>query len=179
MTCIASQVGGVSTRFRYVPVQPQNYALTPVEILLATDQELNNYVSVKKYAPYRQDKGDRYRWNKKDQEKLHELKSTIKNRTGNAFGMRSTAGGRTSNEGGEKAKKRKGKKERMKAKVAHGQPEEISEVQANDQTITVADQETTSFKKRKRDDKGIVQPGEPEPQKKKKRKRKHQESDAA
>ncbi|KAF8802648.1 Krr1-domain-containing protein, partial [Phlegmacium glaucopus] len=109
-------VGGLPTRFRYVPVQPQNYALTPVEILLATDQELNEYVSVKKYAPYRHDKGDRYRWNKKDQEKLHELKSTIKNRSGNAFGIRTMAGGHGPADGSEK--KRKGKKERMKAKVA-------------------------------------------------------------
>jgi protein KRI1 len=139
--------------------------------LLATDQELNNYVSVKKYAPYRQDKGDRYRWNKKDQEKLHEIKSIIKNRTGNAFGMRSTAGGQASSDRGEKAKRRKGKKERMKAKVALGQTEEISEEKpANDQTISAVDQETTSFKKRKRDGKVIVQPEEPEPRKKKKRK---------
>jgi protein KRI1 len=146
--------------------------------LLATDRELNEYVSVKKYAPYRQDKGDRYRWNKKDQEKLHELKSTIKNRAGNAFGMRSTAGGQAPSDGGEKAKKRKGKKERMKAKATLGQPEEeISEVPANDQTISVVDPETTSSKKRKRGDKGIVQPEEPELQKKKKRK--HQENDAA
>ena len=168
----------MSTRFKYVPVQPQNYALTPVEILLATDQELNNYVSVKKYAPYRQDKGDRYRWNKKEQEKLHELKSIIKDRTGNAFGMRSMGGGQASGDGGEKAKKRKGKKERMKAKVALGQPGEISEVPVNDQTILAVDQETKSFKKRKRDDKDMVQAGEPEQQKKKK-KRKHQENDDA
>ena len=134
-------------------------------------------MSVKKYAPYRQDKGDRYRWNKKDQEKLHELKSTIKNRAVNAFGMRSTAGGQAPGDGGEKAKKRKGKKERMKAKATLEQPEEISEVPANDQTISVVDPETTSSKKRKRGDKGIVQPVEPEPRKKKKRK--HQENDAA
>jgi protein KRI1 len=167
----------VSTRFRYVPVQPQNYALTPVEILLATDQELNNYVSVKKYAPYRQDKGDRHRWNKKDQEKLHELKSIIKNRSGNTFGTSSMGGGQASGDGGEKSKKRKGKKERMKAKVAVGQPEEVSEVPANDQTISVVDEETTSFKKRKRDDNDNVQPVEPKLRKKKKRK--HQENDDA
>ena len=136
---------------------------------------------MKKFAPYRQDKGDRYRWNKKDQEKLHELKSIIKNRTGNTFGMRSMGGGQASSEGGEKAKKRKGKKERMKAKVALGQPEEeISDVPTNDQTISIVDQETTLFKKRKRDDKDIVQPGEPEPEpRKKKKKRKHQENDTA
>ena len=90
--------------------------------------------------------------------------------------MRSTAGG---HDGGEKAKKRKGKKERMKAKVALGQPEEILEAPADDQTISAVDPETMSLKKRKRDDMGIVQPGEPEPLKKKKRKRKHQENDAA
>lgn len=92
--------------------------------------------------------------------------------------MRSMGGGQASSEGGEKAKKRKGKKERMKAKVALGQPGEISEVPVNDQTILAVDQETKSFKKRKRDDKDMVQAGEPEQRKKKKRK--HQEDvDAA
>ena len=125
---------------------------------MATDQELNEYVSVKKYAPYRQDKGDRFRWNKKDQEKLHELKSKVKDR----LGIRSTAGGQALGDGGEKAKKRKGKKERLKARAAIEQPEEILEASANDA-------DTTSMRKRKREgDKGIVQT-EPEPQKKKKR----------
>ena len=87
-------------------------------------------------------------------------------------------GGQASSEDGEKAKKRKGKKERMKAKVALGQPGEISEVPANDQTISVVDEEPTSFKKRKRDDSDNVQPGESKLRKKKKRK--HRENgDAA
>ena len=86
--------------------------------------------------------------------------------------------GQASSDGGEKAKKRKGKKERMKAKVALGQPEEVSEVPPNDQTISVVDEEPTSFKKRKRDDSDNVQPGEPKLRKKKKRK--HRENgDAA
>jgi len=160
-------VGDLSTRFRYVPIQPQNYALTPVEILLATDQELNEYVSVKKYAPYRQDKGDRYRWNKQDQEKLHELKARIKNRSGNLFGMN---GGVPGTDGGDnlKVRKRKGKKERTRAKAVLGQPKEVLEVEKTVQD----DLDTTSLKKRKRDD-GVFQTGttgEPEPQKKKKRK---------
>lgn len=93
--------------------------------------------------------------------------------------MRSMAGGQAStSEGGEKAKKRKGKKERMKAKVALGQTEEAEEVPPNDQTISVVDHETTtSFKKRKRDEKDNVQPGESELRKKKKRK--HQENDTS
>ena len=91
--------------------------------------------------------------------------------------MRSTAGGQASGDIGEKAKKRKGKKERMKAKVALGQTEEAEEVPPNDQTISVVDHETTSFKKRKRDEKDNVQPGESELRKKKKRK--HQENDTS
>ena len=45
----------------------------------------------------------------------------------------------------DRKRRRKGKKERMKAKVAFGQlePEEISEVPANDQTISIVDPETT------------------------------------
>lgn len=128
-------------------------------------------MSVKKYAPYRQDKGDRYRWNKKDQEKLHELKSTIKNRSGGAFGSWTTTEGQTLTDHVEKAKKRKGKKERMKAKVALGEHEETS---ADDQTILANNSDARSTKKRKREgDKGIVQTGTGGPQKKK---RTHQEN---
>src|SRR6266700_6241637 len=100
------QIGDMPTRFKYVPVQPQTYALSPAEILMATDQELNEYMSVKKYAPYRQDKNNPQRWNK-TQEKLHELKAKIGERAGTSFinGSRGEAGQ-------EKVKKRKGKKER-------------------------------------------------------------------
>jgi protein KRI1 len=41
------------TRFRYHKVKPSNFGLTPVEILLADDKDLNEYVSLKKFAPYR------------------------------------------------------------------------------------------------------------------------------
>ena len=56
----------------------------------------------------------------------------------------------------------------MKAKVAFGQlePEEISEVPANDQTISVVDPETTR----------VSSPEKPSRERKKKRK--HQENDA-
>lgn len=106
------------TRFKYVPVQAQTYALTPAEIIMATDQELNEYMSVKKYAPYRQEKGDRHRWNPKVQEKLHEIKAKVGERTGMTFA--SSSGGRTRADGdhAEKPKKRMGKKERMKLKAA-------------------------------------------------------------
>jgi protein KRI1 len=112
---IIIQVGDLPTRFKYVPVPTQTYSLTPVEILLATDKELNEYVSVKKYAPYRQEK-DRSRWDNKEKEKLREFKAKLGERVGDrvGFGMGNQEGG----EGGEKVKKRKGKKERMKMKAA-------------------------------------------------------------
>ncbi|KAJ2006026.1 Ribosome biogenesis protein Kri1 [Coemansia thaxteri] len=46
---------GLATRFKYSKVKPVDYGLTPAEILLADDQFLNDYVSVKKIAPYRPD----------------------------------------------------------------------------------------------------------------------------
>ncbi|KAF8953200.1 KRI1-like family C-terminal-domain-containing protein [Flammula alnicola] len=114
-------VGDLPTRFKYVPIQSQAYSLTPAEILMATDQELNEYMSVKKYAPYRQEKADRHRWNPKAQEKLHELKTKIGERAGTTFA--SGSGGRRHVEDGqgEKVKKRMGKKERMKLKSALGE----------------------------------------------------------
>jgi protein KRI1 len=41
------------TRFHYAPVIADTFGLSAEEILLATDAELNNFTSVKKYAPYR------------------------------------------------------------------------------------------------------------------------------
>jgi hypothetical protein len=78
--------------------------------------------------------------------------------------MRSTA----TSDGGEKVKKRKGRKERMKAKVAFGQPEEV--VIPTD-TRTISSLDTTSSKKRK-GNQGNGQTGttgEVKPQKKKKK----------
>ncbi|KAG6920046.1 hypothetical protein DXG01_010114 [Tephrocybe rancida] len=105
-------VGDMPTRFKYVPVQPQNYALTPVEILMATDQELNEYMSVKKYAPYRQE----MKWDTKRNDRLKELKGKISTRTGGGAG-------RNMADDDKPAKKRKGKKERMKLKAAEDEEE--------------------------------------------------------
>lgn len=43
------------TRFHYAKVAPSSFALTPSEILLATDTELNAYISLRKMAPYRRE----------------------------------------------------------------------------------------------------------------------------
>ncbi|KAK2462934.1 hypothetical protein APHAL10511_005132 [Amanita phalloides] len=111
-------VAGMPTRFRYVPIKPDAFALTPVEMLMATDKELNQYMSIKRYAPYQ--KG--VKWDNMRNERLHELKQQISERMGGA-GMDDVSGGGghysgVNGQGEKTAKKRKGRKERMKAKAA-------------------------------------------------------------
>lgn len=93
---------------------------------MATDQELNEYMSVKKYAPYRHDKSNPQRWNKKTQEKLHELKAKVGERAGTSF-INSPRG--RGEDGQEKVKKRKGKKERMKLKAVNGDAEGAADIE--------------------------------------------------
>ncbi|KAF8648547.1 hypothetical protein AX16_006251 [Volvariella volvacea WC 439] len=102
-------VAGIPTRFKYVPVKSQSFGLTPAEILMATDKELNEYMSVKKYAPYRKESG----WNRNRGEKLKEFKDKVTPRM-NKWGVDD----KSATEDGQKPKKkRKGKKERQKAKA--------------------------------------------------------------
>jgi protein KRI1 len=98
-----SKVGDMPTRFKYAPVQPQSFALTPAEILMATDAELNEYLSVKRYAPYRKE----IRWDSTRNNRLAELKQKV--------AERAPSGWDASEE--RPAKKRKGKKERQKMRI--------------------------------------------------------------
>ncbi|KAL1759954.1 KRI1-like family C-terminal-domain-containing protein [Schizophyllum commune] len=107
-------VGGMPTRFRYVSVPKQDFSLTPAEILMATDKELNEYMSIKKYAPYKRDN----KWDPKRPDKIRELRHKIGERTG---GRMPFAAGGEGGQDGEKKKKRKGKSERKKAKAAAGE----------------------------------------------------------
>jgi protein KRI1 len=141
------------TRFNYVPVGKQNYSLDPVEILMADDKDLNEYMSIKKYAPYRQEKGDRSKWDKRQQDKLKDLKETLKKKQ-RAFGHYDPSAGVV--EGGDRAqekpkKKRMGKKERMKAKVADGEDGEGGEDGEAMEVDVPAPAELSSKKKRKRE----------------------------
>jgi len=90
------------TRFKYTPVQPSSYSLTPAEILLATDAELNSYVGIRKYAPYREEHSERGR-----SRRLRDLRETLRERDW------------TRKENGQDTprKKRKGKKERARLKL--------------------------------------------------------------
>lgn len=48
-------IGDLKTRFKYKKVQPNSFGLETFEILQSDDRDLNQYVSMKKLAPYRED----------------------------------------------------------------------------------------------------------------------------
>lgn len=77
--------------------------------MLATDAELNSYVGIKKYAPYRKE-GKGKHWDNTRTTRLKELKAKLLDR-----GVVSQGG--KAEIAGEKPKKRKGKKERMKERA--------------------------------------------------------------
>lgn len=103
------------THFRYARVEPSTHGLTPVEILMANDAELNSYVGLKRLAPYRKDKFDPRR-----PEKLKEFRKSLA-----ARGV--TTWGDAENTGEDRIKKRKGKKERQKEKAKVAMDEAIKE----------------------------------------------------
>jgi len=123
-------IGDTPTRFHYVPVQPTSFALTPAEIILADDKDLNSYVSLRKLAPYRKGKA-KSGWDSKRAERLREFRDGMREkkriwRTGeerrhgerertSVWKQRKDKRGEVEDGEGPK-KKRKGKKERMKAK---------------------------------------------------------------
>ena len=117
LTCLPTrliQVAGMPTRFRYTTTPKISYGLTPTEILLADEKDLNEYVGVKKLAPYRK---QRDTWYAKRNERLHEFKKKVSGRV-SAVGVGVNEGGHL-DDGKIRTKKRKGKKERMREKAAN------------------------------------------------------------
>ena len=98
-----AKVAGIPTRFKYVASAPQTFGLTAAELLMADDRDLNQYMGIKKYAPYR--KGAN--WDGRRPERLKEFREKLNTNKVNRNG-----------EGGEVRAKRKGKKERQRAKAA-------------------------------------------------------------
>uniref|UniRef100_A0A7C9EUJ3 Kri1-like C-terminal domain-containing protein n=1 Tax=Opuntia streptacantha TaxID=393608 RepID=A0A7C9EUJ3_OPUST len=47
-------IGDLKTRFKYREVAPRKYGLSAAHVLMMDDKELNQYVSLKKLAPYRE-----------------------------------------------------------------------------------------------------------------------------
>ncbi|XP_009798177.2 uncharacterized protein [Nicotiana sylvestris] len=68
-------IGDLKTRFKYRPVKAKRFGLTPEEMLTIEDKELNQYVSLKKLAPYREKE-----W-KVPLLKTHQVKKTLKGET--------------------------------------------------------------------------------------------------
>ncbi|BGO92911.1 hypothetical protein NBRC10512_006073 [Rhodotorula toruloides] len=75
------KIGDIKTRFKYAKVPAQSFNLTPEEILLATDAELNAFMSLKKMAPYRQDSASwQAKQAQKQRKKLKELREVLRTR---------------------------------------------------------------------------------------------------
>jgi protein KRI1 len=121
------QIGDLPTRFHYTKTAPQAYGLTPAEILLATDAELNAFLGVKQYAAFRPDGGAGAGRVGRDK-RLWELKKKLKGRKwGEAAAEEVEAEGKgkkkffgATGANGEKVEKKKrvGKKERLRAQAA-------------------------------------------------------------
>ncbi|KAI0748330.1 KRI1-like family C-terminal-domain-containing protein [Daedaleopsis nitida] len=168
-------VGGMPTRFRYTKVDSQGFGLSPSEILMATDAELNTFMGIKKYAPYRKE-GRGRTWDPQRTARLQELMTRLQERgvTRDASKLNGSAG--------EKVKKRKGKKERMREKAAAAGVGDADAAENSDDggdEVPVAPKE----KKRKREThaEAEAEPEEPdagEGSTKKKRRRHHKKSGA-
>jgi len=72
------QIGDIKTRFKYTRSAPVDLGLTPVEILLATDAELNALAGMRHLAPYR--RGGFGRAGMGLGKRIRELKSTLRQR---------------------------------------------------------------------------------------------------
>lgn len=78
---------------------------------MATDAELNQYVGLRQFAPYREGR----HWDTKRNDRLRELRGALETRGA----LVSSEAGRAQTADGERpTKKRKGKKERMKERAA-------------------------------------------------------------
>jgi protein KRI1 len=86
---------------------------------MATDKELNEYISIKRLAPYKsKNKGN---WDNERNEKLKALKSSIASRTWDGVPVGQLVGsrhGERKQNGMDGKKKRMGRKERNKLKAA-------------------------------------------------------------
>lgn len=124
---------------------------------MATDRELNEYMSIKRLAPYK-NKG-RGTWDNERNEKLLELKNAISTRTWDGVPVEKWVQGNRNRhngavEGGDKKKKRMGKKERNKLKAqaetnAEGTAEVIENEYPKDNEADRSESERPKKKRKK------------------------------
>jgi len=73
-------IGDTPTRFKYTKVKPENYGLSAVEILLADDKDLNEFISLKKLAPHRSEERqmkDEIKFNKSKKKRLSIFRKSL------------------------------------------------------------------------------------------------------
>lgn len=83
--------------------------------MMAPDKDLNEYMGIKKYAPYRK---ERETWDSRRGERLKEFKQKVTPRVSELIGDSGLSTERT-------PKRRRGKKERMREKEAQGDEEVV------------------------------------------------------
>ncbi|ORY34649.1 KRI1-like family C-terminal-domain-containing protein [Naematelia encephala] len=128
------KIGDLATRFKYTQTAPASFGLTPAEILLATDAELNAIATVKHLATYRH--GGIGMAGKGLGKRVRELKAQLQaRRWGEEQPQYShrhegpSGANALAVNGVQRKGKRKGKKERMKEKIATGLDEVINHVE--------------------------------------------------
>ncbi|WVR07983.1 hypothetical protein IAU60_005026 [Kwoniella sp. DSM 27419] len=116
-------IGDLPTKFKYTQTAPTAFGLSPVEILLATDEELNKVLGVKSIAPYR--KGGIGMVGKGLGKRVRELKDDLRGRRWGQEDRQGHGGSKPyareqhqSADGEKRSAKRKGKKERQRNKAA-------------------------------------------------------------
>ncbi|CAO1637152.1 unnamed protein product [Sympodiomycopsis kandeliae] len=108
-------IGDLPTRFHYTPVTKTSYGLTPVEILMGNDKDLNDVIGLKYFQPYRKSALQ----NRKPRDlnrKLKEFRRRLDEKQDKSGDGKKRV--REDGEAGGEGKKRKGKKERQKEKMA-------------------------------------------------------------
>jgi len=76
-------IGDTPTRFKYAKVKPENYGLSAVEILLADDKDLNEFISLKKLAPHRSEERqmkDEIKFNKSKKKRLSIFRKSLEDK---------------------------------------------------------------------------------------------------
>lgn len=116
-------IGGMPTRFKYVQVPKGSYGMSPVEILLADDKDLNQVVGVKHLQPYRREIGKSTK-PKFLSRKLKDFRQHLSSRYDEGAGLGEAYNSKAvTSEEGEK-KKRKGKKQREQEKKRKAEEED-------------------------------------------------------
>lgn len=142
-------IGDTPTRFKYTTVPKEDFGLTPVEILLADDKDLNEFFSLKKLAPYRRQdlvEKDMRMFKRGGSGKLNELKAKAQQALQDL--KKSNRDG-----DGDKEKKKKDKKDKKEFKAVKDSATASSSDAFATQELADADEKTKRKQEKKADQK--------------------------